>query len=260
MSTRQPAVAGTFYPGDATELKNLISEFLAAAKLRIAGKVMGLISPHAGYIYSGPIAAFGYKAIPKTTKEIILIGPSHHAYFSGLALSDFTSWQTPLGQVAASSSYKGLLSNANFKLSNDAHIPEHSLEVELPFLQEVLGEFEILPIVTGEISEFKSIANDLAKLIDKDTVIAVSSDLSHYLPYDTAVKADKNAIQKILNRKSTILQEEACGADGINILIEIAKLKGWKPKLLDYRNSGDTAGEKDQVVGYASIVFIGCSS
>lgn len=258
MTTIRPQVfAGSFYPEDEQELKEIISKYLRKAKPPVVkGEIKALISPHAGFIYSGPTAAYGYKLIKnKKYKNVILLGPSHKMMFQNIALSNFAFWKTPLGNILCSPLYKELNDKYDFQLLNEVHAFEHSLEVQLPFLQTVLKDFKITPLVTGRVGNHKEIAEQIKEYIDDKTLIIVSSDLSHYLPYKQANTTDKKTIKQILELDIEIDREQACGADGIIILIELAKLCNWKVKLLDYRNSGDTAADKNQVVGYTSIVF-----
>jgi AmmeMemoRadiSam system protein B len=175
--------------------------------------------------------------------------------FSGIALTNFELWQTPLGNIPSSSLYEKLDDKINFKLLNEAHAFEHSIEVQLPFLQTVLKDFRITPLLTGRVDRHKEIAVKLKEYINDNTLLIVSSDLSHYRPYKEAKRCDSETVKQILSLDANIDQEQACGDDGIKILIELAKMLKWKVKLLDYRNSGDTAGDKSQVVGYAAIVF-----
>ncbi len=273
MNTRPAAFAGSFYPEDPKELQETIKKYLNEVEIeKIKGDIKALIVPHAGYQYSAPIAAFGYKAIQQSAvsghlSDITLIGPSHRTPFSNFALCDFDTWKTPLGKVKVSQKNKKMQMNEHFSAINEAHMFEHSIEVQLPFLQTVLKrDFQITPILTGKFDDYKEAAGVVKKLTDDETLLIISSDLSHYLPYEEAQRIDKVTISKILNSclskpqqkqvKSRISSESACGASGINITVELAKQLGWKAKLLDYRNSGDTAGDKDQVVGYAAIVFM----
>jgi len=254
---RPPAFAGTFYPADEEELKKLVKKYVSnVPKINLTGKVKALISPHAGYIYSGPIASYGYSLLSKQSfKNVILLGPSHQMTFQNIALNNFSFWRTPLDIIPLSPVSKELQTESFFQLLNEVHAFEHSIEVQLPFLQTVLDKFEVTPLATGRIMNHKEIAKTLIKHIDETTLIIASSDLSHYLPYKKAQTEDKKTTEMILELNSNISHEQACGADGINILIEIAKQLKWKPKLLDYRNSGDTAGDKTKVVGYTSIIF-----
>ena len=192
-------------------------------------------------------------------KKIILLGPSHHFSFQGLASSPSGYWGTPLGKIEClgKKDLKKLEKTKEIIESSEIHEPEHCLEVEIPFLQVILKEFKIVPFLTGELN-IKTIAKVLESLVDEGTLILVSSDLSHYYPYKEAQKLDKVTIDAILDNDSKRLEEfgEACGKIDIEILIEIAKKKKWQPKLLKALNSGDITGEKSQVVGYASIVYL----
>lgn len=258
MNIRPPAFAGQFYPEDETELRKQITDFLDAAKPdKPKGAIRALISPHAGYIYSGSVAAFGYKLIKDAGfNKVLLIGPSHQMMFTGIALTNFSIWKTPLGLTSYSKKLtEELTTNSPFQLLNEVHAFEHSLEVQLPFLQSVLDIFTIVPMITGRIDNLKDIAKAITKSLDDETIFIVSTDLSHYLPYEKAQVQDKLTIEKIEHLDATIDHEHACGADGVNILIEVAKLHNWRPTILDYRNSGDTAGDKKGVVGYVSVVF-----
>jgi AmmeMemoRadiSam system protein B len=262
ISIRYPAVAGSFYPEDENELKEMINDYLAKAKdINIDGTLRALVEPHAGYIYSGPVAAYGYKLLKKyadKTSKIILIGPSHYAAFYGACEAGYDFWETPLGKVRAKSirenlqnEYKNLI-----RVYKEAHEPEHCLEVQLPFLQTVLKDFTIYPLLCGDVNPAE-LANALLDQIDNKTVVIASSDLSHYLPYDQAVRTDRIANESVpaLEIKRFEQYGDACGKIGILTLMHIAKKNGWKGKLLDYRNSGDTAGPRTQVVGYGCYAF-----
>ncbi len=256
MKMRKPIVAGKFYPQDKEELKKTVEYFLEKSKeAAVTGKLKALIVPHAGYIYSGIVAGAGFKLLKaeqyrKQYKKVILLGPSHSVYFhsASIAAEDF---QTPLGIVKVGNTKEWLKERLIVDLP-EAHFAEHSLEVEVPFLQEVLGSFELYPFVLGEVDE-KALAEAIAPFLDTDTFIVVSSDLSHYLPYEAAVKKDKETIQNILNFKFTEL--DACGRKPITVLMHLARKLNWKPFLIDYKNSGDTAGDKKRVVGYAAIGY-----
>ncbi len=258
---REPAVAGTFYPDQPGELSDMIGEFLEKAKPpKLEGKLRALVEPHAGYVYSGPVAAFGYKLLAMQAKQpskIILLGPSHYAGFRGAAEAGADAWQTPLGIVKA-----GTLKNGKGKPEMvvslpEAHAPEHCIEVQLPFLQTVMKkDFTIYPLITGELSPV-ALAEALAPTVDDDTLVIASSDLSHYNNYERAVKLDSICNKAIPSLDIGTMEEsgDACGKAGILTLMNIAKMKKWKGKLLDYRNSGDTAGPKDAVVGYGCYAF-----
>ena len=245
MEIRKPSFAGSFYPENKKELKNQIINFLNQAK-KVDIKPKALIVPHAGYIYSGQTAAYGYKLLDNQ-KKILLLGPSHN--ISHGFLSDTSDcWETPLG--------KTLLYHPDIKseLSTKAHKMEHSLEVQLPFLQTVLKDFEICPLLIANTDlnfvskEIESISND---------IIIVSSDLSHYHPLIEAKVQDEHTINYILKKDVVDLQEkgEACGVNPISVLLKIAKRKNWKPVLLNYSTSYNASKDKESVVGYATIGF-----
>jgi len=252
---RNPAVAGSFYSGDPEELRGMISAYLGSAKPEIPkGKLRGIIVPHAGYIYSGPVAAYGYKLLQdahsKTPERILILGPSHYAMFPGMVESGHSSWGTPLGETETFS--------INVPAYPPAHEPEHSLEVQLPFLQHVLEgkKFSICPILTGETSPKEGAA--VLEPVAKDSFFVISSDLSHYLPYDAAVTRDRLSVSLIeaLDVDGFVKNGDACGKTGIAIMMALAKKKGWKIVKLHYANSGDTAGPKDGVVGYAALAIV----
>jgi len=245
---REPAVAGMFYPADSGELRRMIEGFLAAAKPGPHPKA--IIAPHAGTIYSGPIAASVYKRInPECISRVVLIGPSHHVALRGLAASSAPAWRTPLGEVS--------VARPNFvPISDAAHAQEHSLEVQVPFLQVVLGDFTLLPLVAGEAS-----AEEVAEVLEKcwggpETLIVISSDLSHYENSETAHKMDSAAAKAIVALNPRGLDyDNACGLVPIAGLLYLAKKKKMRAELVDLRNSGDTAGPRDQVVGYGAFAF-----
>ncbi len=245
---REPAVAGMFYPADSGELRRTIEGFLAAAKPGPHPKA--IIAPHAGYLYSGPIAASVYKRInPEGISRVVLIGPSHRVALRGLASSSAPSWRTPLGEVS--------VARPNFiQISDAAHAQEHSLEVQVPFLQVILGDFTLLPLVAGEAS-----AEEVAEVLEKcwggpETLIVVSSDLSHYESSETAQAMDSAAAKAItaLNPRG-LDYDNACGLVPISGLLHLAKQKGMRAELVDLRNSGDTAAPRDSVVGYGAFAF-----
>ena len=252
---RQPAVAGTFYPDDPDELKKMIEGFLIDANdTKIAGKLRGLVIPHAGYIYSGPVAGFGYKLLSKyrgKLDRIILLGPSHYAGFRGACNAGYDFWQTPLGEVKTLTITKPMIGTLP-----EAHGPEHCLEVQFPFIQTVLGGVEIWPVLCGDVDPAR-LAMEILEEIDNKTITIASSDLSHYKTYEDAKKTDAKANESVpkLDIKKFEALGDACGKIPILTLMHIAKEKKWKGKFLDYRNSGDTAGPKSRVVGYGCYAF-----
>ena len=264
---RQPAVAGTFYPGQKQILANDVSSLLVAALLeantsnnREASKPpKAIIVPHAGYIYSGPTAATAYARlgdVSDTIKRVVLLGPAHRVPVRGLALPGVDAFATPLGEVHIDhASIETIKNMPQVVVSPEAHAQEHSLEVQLPFLQSVLDDFELLPLAVGEAT-----SEEVAEVLEAlwggaETLIVISSDLSHFLPYQTAQLVDSETVQNILSLQGPLNHEQACGGTPVNGLMLAAKQHHLQPHLLDLRNSGDTAGDKNRVVGYASFAF-----
>ena len=258
VSIREPAVSGQFYPSNAEKLESGILQYLSQVnKTEKPGKIRALISPHAGYIYSAPVAAYGYGMLEdETFSTVIILGTSHHVYLEGAALDNVSDFKTPLGLVPVSDKAGNLSKEQHFSVNHLAHEKEHSLEVQLPFLQKVLrNNFTILPIVIGR-ADPGELASVLEKYVDDDTLVIASSDLSHYYSYDKAVELDRNCVNGVNNLDNSMLSQcEACGLIPILTVMKIAENKGWSGKVLDYRNSGDTAGDKKSVVGYMSAVF-----
>jgi AmmeMemoRadiSam system protein B len=257
VDVRSPQYAGSFYPSNPKELASMLAQMLeennfqrTAKKLKIdCKKIRAAVVPHAGYIYSGPTAAVAYNAIAEAKpKRVVLLGPSHQSYIDG-AYSFSGAWSTPLGITH--------LNNSRLEMHSISNDFEHSLEVQLPFLQSVLDGFELTPIIYGEV-DAEDLAKEIAPLEAKGTLFLASSDLSHYLPYEEAKAVDAETIEAVLSLdlEKFLRVGDACGKTGIAALMVLAKKKKWKPHLLDYRNSGDTAGDKDKVVGYAAIVFV----
>ncbi|MBE0426888.1 MAG: AmmeMemoRadiSam system protein B [Nitrospirae bacterium] len=264
---KEPAVAGIFYPSDPGELKKTVDGFLSKAeKVKADGKLIALISPHAGYKYSGQVAAFGYKQIKESSiNKIILIGPSHRVSFKGASVYIKGSFKTPLGNVKIDEKLAKEILNeaADVRFFPDAFEKEHSLEVQLPFLQTVLGDFTMVPVLTGSPTRqaFEHLVSNLTDLIDERTLLIASTDLSHYHEYQKAKDMDSKIISSI-ERLSVIDTErllrtgeaELCGAFPVLITIEVARRSGANlGLLLRYENSGDVTGEKSNVVGYSSI-------
>lgn len=256
---RPPAVAGLFYPGDAATLRASVAEYLAATQASGATP-KAIIVPHAGYVYSGPIAAAAYARISpgrKTITRVVLLGPAHRVAFEGLAVPDAEAFATPLGSVALDrDAIERIMAFPQVRAFNAAHAQEHSLEVHLPFLQEVLGDFRLVPLVAGEAT-----AEEVGEVLDAlwggpETLIVISSDLSHYHDYDTAQQLDRATATAIeMLRPEDIGYDQACGRVPVNGLLLVAKRRGLHATTLDLRNSGDTAGPRDRVVGYGAWAF-----
>jgi AmmeMemoRadiSam system protein B len=258
-SARPAAVAGLFYPGDSATLSRTLSALLADAGEALGPVPKALIAPHAGYIYSGPIAAKAYALLAPARgqiRRVVLLGPTHRVAVRGLALPSVGRFATPLGTVEIDgAAVEALKKLPQVVVSDPAHALEHSLEVHLPFLQTVLDDFKLVPLAVGDARP-----EDVAEVLETlwggpETLIVVSSDLSHYLPYNHAQSVDRDTTEAILALRSDIDHEHACGATPVCGLALAAQRKHLKPELVDLRNSGDTAGDKDRVVGYASFAF-----
>ncbi|MGA3266002.1 MAG: AmmeMemoRadiSam system protein B [Verrucomicrobiota bacterium] len=279
LRVRAPAVAGLFYPADARVLSNTVAALLATAPHHYIPHLKGLVCPHAGYEFSGLTAACGYQTLAgRDVQTVIVMGPSHYAGFLGVSVPDAEAYQTPLGLVPISDQAKQLVGTAPFLLEPRCPVQrpqwwaqgpkpapaegqdtpetwEHSVEVQVPFLQMTLTKFRILPLVFGEVDP-EQVARVLAKQLDDQTIVVASSDLSHYYPYAAATNLDHHCIQAILNLDiESMKTQEACGKLPILTLMYLAREKGWLTQLLDCRNSGDVTGEKDRVVGYSAIAF-----
>ena len=260
MTIRPAAVAGMFYPANPAELRAEVDGLLADAAVREDSEApKALVVPHAGYVYSGQVAASAYAmlgALRGKVRRIVLFGPAHRAYVSGIALPAADCFATPLGQipidkeaVARVVGLPGVSENAG------AHAFEHSLEVQLPFLQCVLGSFKLVPLAVGD-AEPADVARVIEALADDPgTLIVISSDLSHYHPYGMAARIDRATAERILTLSADINHEQACGATPINGALMWARRHGMRIELIDLRNSGDTAGDKNRVVGYASFAI-----
>jgi hypothetical protein len=260
-SVRPAAVAGLFYHENANELRRDVNGYLAGSSPRTAvvARPKALIVPHAGYQYSGPVAGAAYRQLRNwaaTIRHVVLIGPSHRVPIRGLAVPSADSFATPLGQVPIDvAGRERLLEMGLAGISDAAHAAEHSLEVQLPFLQIVLEDFNILPIAVG-----LAPAEQVARVIDAvwggpDTLVLVSSDLSHYHTWSEARQLDAETTRAIIECRDDLLDEQACGACGINGLMQVARRRGLIVELLDQRNSGDTAGDRSRVVGYGSYAL-----
>ncbi|MFT4297854.1 MAG: AmmeMemoRadiSam system protein B [Candidatus Woesearchaeota archaeon] len=250
MKIRKPAVAGMFYPEDPEKLKLILARFIEnAEKSNIGNDIKNpkaIIVPHAGIVYSGQMAAYAYNLIKNSKqKKFIILGPAHASYISEITADDNDEWQTPLGNAK--------VMNNHFTKSAIPHISEHNLEVQVIFLQIIKNDFEMLPLLVGN-SDPKTIADNIEKILDDDTLLIVSTDLSHFYDYNAAKDMDLKTIDAIEQGKSESMGE-ACGALPVKACLEIAKRKKWKIKKLGYYNSGDIIGDKNSVVGYASFVL-----
>lgn len=258
-AVRKPAVAGLFYPDDEVELAKLVRSYLREGHGADAPP-RAIIAPHAGYIYSGPIAGSAFKAwrdMRHRVNCVAILGPSHRVAFEGVAASSADIFATPLGVMPVDTSARDeLLSLPFVNIFDNAHRFEHSIETHLPFIQETIGEVPIVPLVVGDAS-VEEIAQVCETLLRREgMLISVSSDLSHYLPYDLARRVDAETSRAIEeNRPRIIGPERACGWLPIQGLLAVAARHGWTARALDVRNSGDTAGDRDRVVGYGAYAL-----
>ncbi len=272
---RSSILAGTWYPAKKKELVNIIQRYLSNAKLpAINGNIKAIIVPHAGYIYSGGVAAHSFKAIQgKDIKRVIMIGPSHRGFFSGASVNLQEAYKTPIGMVYVDRDFaKGLIKASDtIHYVPMAHAFEHCLEIELPFLQVVLKEFKIVPILLGEqdIHVCKELARCILRLLrndpySKNTLILASSDLSHYHSYEEAVQMDQIVADHVKNMDPYGLNHdllngrcEACGKGAIITTLIISRALGAnKAMVLKYANSGDVTGDHSRVVGYMAAILL----
>jgi len=258
-NVREPAVAGLFYAAAADQLERDLDALMSHTRATPGPAPKALIVPHAGYVYSGPVAAAAYRMLVPlrhVIRRVVLFGPAHRVYLDGMALPDANRFITPLGTVLVDADLTSELAKLpGVCISAEAHRQEHSLEVQLPFLQTVLEQFKLVPVVVGQCD-----AQRVADVMDAawggpETLIVVSSDLSHYLPYRDAQQIDANTCSQILDKASTLTGDEACGAYALNGLMRAQHCERLTVETVDLRNSGDTAGDKDRVVGYGAFIL-----
>ena len=256
---REPAVAGYFYPAGSGDLAAAIRAMLPDSRKPPLPAPKALIVPHAGYIYSGPVAASAYVCLQpwgERYRRVVLLGPAHTACFEGLAASAADRFRTPLGEIEVDQAAIAALDDRVVIRSDRAHDAEHSLEVQLPFLQSLLSGFRIVPLLTGRVE-----ASMVAQVIEAlwggpETLFVVSSDLSHYLPYEQACERDRATCQAIEHGDPEAVGDtDACGSVAVAGLLIAARRHGLETRTIDLRNSGDTAGSRDAVVGYGSWLF-----
>ena len=258
-TVRQPAVAGLFYPAQAALLQQEVWQYLQQATTT-GPRPKALVVPHAGYVYSGPVAASAYHLLQssaETIKRVVLLGPSHRVAFPGLAMSSARAFHTPLGDIPLDSeAHDAIRDLPGVREFDRAHEEEHSLEVHLPFLQSVLSSFTLAPLVVGDAT-----AEEVGQVLEalwgeEETLVVVSSDLSHYHDYETARRLDMATTRAIESLQKEPLQgEQACGCRPINGLLYVVRKLGLSIRAIDVRNSGDTAGARDRVVGYGAYVI-----
>ena len=257
---RPAAVAGSFYPDAPARLAAQVRAFLAGAANPKGAPPKAVIVPHAGYVYSGPVAAAAYARLAPLrgiVTRVVLLGPTHRVPVRGLAVPRARAFATPLGEIALdAAAIQHASALIQVVVDDGAHAAEHALEVQLPFLQSVLGPFVLVPLAVGYATP-----DDVAAVLDAlwggpETLIVVSSDLSHYHEYAEARRIDRETADAVLALSPNLDHDQACGATPINGLLLCARRRGLEPALLDLRNSGDTAGDRMRVVGYASFAFV----
>ncbi len=269
---RKPAVAGAFYPADREKLRESVYSFLEEADGEsLEGKIAGLISPHAGYVYSGPVAAHAYGQLRgRNYDTVVLMGPCHRGKpFTGVSVGAYEAYETPLGRVPVDRKLAQELMDADdlIRFLPDRHAGEHSLEVQLPFLQAVLEDFNILPVLTGDFSlnTCRTVAKCLNQATkDRNVLFIASTDLSHYLPYEEAVALDRQTVDAVVKGRARPLyygllnqKYSMCGRTAVvMLLMTLAERGPFEARLQEYANSGDTAGTKDRVVGYGAFAFL----
>ena len=263
-TVRKPIWAGLFYEDNPSELGQHIDQLTGKAhktyiQIPKNKRLRAIIMPHAGYVYSGWTAAHAARVLSAGQfSKVILLGPDHRVGFKSAAICDVTAYETPLGKINLhKDSAKLRLQPDLFQSLPVSQDKEHSLEVILPFLQRYLGNFQLVPVIVGQ-GDVPRISNALDSIIDSDTLLVVSSDLSHFLSYAEAVSRDRETIDEIINLKPVKLiktENRACGKIPLLILTEITRRHHWQPLLLHYSNSGDTAGDRSRVVGYAAVAF-----
>ncbi|MFZ0390761.1 MAG: AmmeMemoRadiSam system protein B [Calditrichia bacterium] len=269
--TREPAVSGMFYPGNAEELKQMISDFLAEADQEVSGEIFGLVAPHAGYVYSGPVAAQAYRQIMNQSYDtVVVMAPSHFEPFRGISIFNGEFYKTPLGKIPLEKSIIEEITRktAVARLSPKGHGSnprgrgEHALEVQLPFLQTILDDFKLVPLIFADqdLETVKIISQSLAEILkNRNVLLVASSDLSHYYTYQQARSLDRRFLDHFTDLKYEEIirgcearRLEACGYGPVAALLLTGKLLGFtKSKVIHYATSGDVpTGEKSQVVGY----------
>lgn len=247
---RPPAAAGSFYPGDPDELRDQVDTLLDRAGRGPVTDLRGLVAPHAGYAYSGPVAASAFALVPDIA-EVVLLGPSHFVHLAGLAVSSADAWSTPLGDVRVSSRLRKKALEAGAFVDDEPHASEHALEVELPFLQRVCEHgLEILPVAVGS-----TLTSDVVRLIDElDAFVVVSTDLSHNLTDEFAKERDRETVEAVLRYEPHAIRDgDACGVFALRGIVEHAHRHRLVMELLDLRTSADTVGDPSSVVGYGAF-------
>lgn len=256
-SHRPAAVAGLFYPEEPEVCRQQVKKLLEQANQAVIEDLQALISPHAGYIYSGAVAAAAFRALParQPRQPVAIFGPNHRVPLRGMALDDHAAFETPLGAVPVATGLVAALAELeDVAVHNAAHAGEHCIEVQLPFLQACGEDFELIPVLVGD-CQARTVAGVMQVLWEEGATILVSSDLSHFLPYDEANQLDRATSQAICAGNTVLEGQQACGCRAINGLNTLAAERGWQASLLALNNSGDSAGDKQRVVGYGAYAY-----
>lgn len=253
---RQPAAAGRFYPKDEEALGEMVRDYLAGSSSELERRPRAVIAPHAGYVFSGAVAGAAFGALKPwadTIERVVLIGPSHFTPVSGLVVDNHAGFETPLGEVPVDAeAVEALVDDELVEVAEEPHRREHSLETHLPFLQQLLGDFTIVPIVTGS-GDGRRVAEVIERFDDEETLISVSSDLSHYHDYESARQIDEKTRRAIEALDPESLEDEqACGHTAIRGVLRVGRRSDLSVETLEICNSGDTAGDRDRVVGYGA--------
>lgn len=256
LGIRPPAVAGSFYPRERAELMTTVEALMSRASRSGETGLVGVIAPHAGYMYSGPVAASAFASLGtqvRTVERVLLIGPPHYVPLHEIAAPSSQTFATPLGEIEIDHAAIAALLDAGLVTIDDrAHAPEHSLEVELPFLQHALGHFQLIPLLVGDVTP-EQVASVIGAVLDARTLLVVSTDLSHYLDGASARARDLATAEAIERFDFTSLgPEDACGFAALNGALCAGDQHGWRIKRIDLRNSGDTSGDRGRVVGYGA--------
>ncbi len=259
-STRAAAVAGLFYPGDRQALRDAVSELLDGAAPEApphAGpQPPAIVVPHAGYVYSGPTAGVAFAAVPRAPERVVLVGPAHRVRLRGVSAADFDAYGSPLGSSPVDrAAVAELEARGLTRFVPQAHAEEHCLEVMVPFIRERFGDVPLLPLLVGGASAAE-VAAALDAALRPGDLLLVSTDLSHFMPYEAARRRDLATLDKVMTGDwGGIDGHAACGHHGLGAAMQLGQRRGWSPRVLDYRSSGDTAGDRRRVVGYGALVF-----
>lgn len=255
---RESVCAGTWYPGSARELERVIDNFYTRAdELALNGAIKAMVVPHAGYPYSGQVAANAYAQLKDTYGSVFLLGPAHRYPLSGVSILDVSHYRTPIGDIPLSDKAGDMIKRESLVHSiARAHEEEHSLEIQLPFLQKRIEALKIVPALVGRVNP-EDLQLLLDSYLDQDDLVVVSVDLSHFHDYEEARELDSFSIEMMLTKNHRdIFQAEIDAPWAVSTLLLLAEQKNWYPRLVAYANSGDITGDKKQVVGYSSILFL----